>query len=122
MKIRHWISLTLACSAAQFVCTAGAQGMPGAEAEQIRPAAASRVASALFKIRPPKRHASALHELVSDLERSGYVNRSLPRPYRVAVPLVQFGEQGPKLMITYARTLPGAGAQGVLLFLTIPLP
>lgn len=119
MKTFHWISLCLVCSA-QCVSTAYAQMIPSAEAEEIRPAAASRVAGALSKIRHPSRYSSSLHELVYDLERSGYFNRSLPRPYRVAIPLAQFGEQGPKLMITYART-PG-GAEGVLVFMTIRMP
>ena len=60
-------------------------------------------------------------EWVADLERTGLVNRSLRGPYRIAVPLMSFGAAGPKLMITYARKLPGQGDNGVLLFVNIPL-
>lgn len=62
-------------------------------------------------------------EWIAELERAGIVNRSLHGPYRVAVPLMAFGETGPKVMITYARKLPGtSGAKGVLLFINIPIP
>lgn len=58
---------------------------------------------------------------VADLEQAGFVNRSLRGPYRVAVPLVSFGHAGPRLMLTYARKLPGSSDGGVLIFMHIPL-
>ena len=60
-------------------------------------------------------------EWVANLEQAGIVNRSLRGPYRIAVPLMSFGHAGPKVMITYARKLPGASNKGVLLFIHIPM-
>lgn len=60
-------------------------------------------------------------EWVADLERTGIINRSLRGPYRIAVPLMSFGDAGPKLMLTYARRLPGQEKKGVLLFIHIPM-
>ena len=57
---------------------------------------------------------------VAELEQAGIVNRSLRGPYRVAVPLMSFGPAGPKLMVTYARKLPGTNNDGVFLFIHIP--
>lgn len=45
---------------------------------------------------------SRTHEWKKNLERKGIIDRSLPRPYRVALPLASFGDDGPKLMFTYA--------------------
>lgn len=57
---------------------------------------------------------------VAELEQAGIVNRSLRGPYRVAVPLMSFGPAGPKLMMTYARKLPGTSDGGMFLFIHIP--
>ncbi len=63
------------------------------------------------------------HQWVGELEKAGVVDRSLHGPYRVAVPLIMFGEGGPALKLTYARSLPGSsGSSGPLLFINIPLP
>jgi hypothetical protein len=37
-----------------------------------------------------------------NLEQKGILDRSLPAPYRVALPIANFGDKGPKLMFTYA--------------------
>lgn len=59
---------------------------------------------------------------IADLQKAGFINRSLPKPYRVAVPLLSFGDAGPKVMITYTNNMPGnTGSKGVLLFITIPM-
>jgi hypothetical protein len=58
----------------------------------------------------------------ASLERQGYIDRSLPAPYRVAIPLMSFGDQGPKVMFTFAPTLPGTSQRQVfLLFIKIPI-
>jgi hypothetical protein len=58
----------------------------------------------------------------ASLERQGYIDRSLPAPYRVAMPLMSFGDRGPKVMFTYAPTLPGTNQRQVfLLFIKIPI-
>jgi hypothetical protein len=63
------------------------------------------------------------YQWVSDLQRAGLIDRSLPRPYRVAVPLMSFGDAGPKVKLTYARNMPGnPGTKGVLLFITMEIP
>lgn len=51
-----------------------------------------------------------------DLEKAGVLSRN--SPYRVALPLVSFGENGPKLLVTYVpRMRDGSGSKTVLLFL-----
>jgi hypothetical protein len=69
-------------------------------------------------------HAAYSHgrpDWITGLQKAGFINRSLPKPYRVAVPLLSFGDAGPKLMVTYTHNLPGnTGSKGVLLFITIP--
>jgi hypothetical protein len=72
---------------------------------------------------PHRSHHTVIHEWLADLERAGIFNRSMPTPYRVAIPLMRFGgENGPILKLTYARTLPGSsGVPGPLLFMQIPL-
>jgi hypothetical protein len=72
---------------------------------------------------PHRDYPTFIHEWIADLERIGLVNRALPNPYRVALPLVQFGNRGPTLMFTYARHLPGSGGgyPGPLLFINMPL-
>jgi|GEM_PF-3435214 len=61
-----------------------------------------------------------LHEWLKELERNGIVDRSLPRPYRVALPIAQWGNGAASLKITYAA-MPGSDARGVVLFINIPL-
>jgi hypothetical protein len=46
--------------------------------------------------------AKATEDWKKNLEQKGIIDRSLPRPYRVALPLVNFGDKGPKLMFTYS--------------------
>jgi hypothetical protein len=78
--------------------------------------------TAQLRIKPQREYRSVVHEWVGDMERAGVYNRSLPTPYRVALPLVTLGEGGPTIKLTYARTLPGsAGSSGPLLFVMIPL-
>jgi hypothetical protein len=51
-----------------------------------------------------------------DLEKAGVLSRN--SPYRVALPLVSFGDNGPKLLLTYVpRMKDGSGSKTVLLFL-----
>jgi hypothetical protein len=71
---------------------------------------------------PHREYPTIIHQWIGDLERAGIVNRALPAPYRIALPLASFGDNGPTLMFTYARTLPGtSAAAGPLLFINIPV-
>jgi hypothetical protein len=67
-------------------------------------------------------YATTGQQWVGELEKAGIINRSLHGPYRIALPLATFGESGATLKLTYARSLPGSGEPGPLLFVTIPLP
>jgi hypothetical protein len=69
---------------------------------------------------PLRHYPTEVHKWLADLEKAGVVNRSLPAPYRVALPLMPIGDTGAKLMLTYAP-LPGTDRRGVLLFVNIPL-
>lgn len=72
---------------------------------------------------PSNKLRSALPELygwVKDLERNGIFDRSLPRPYRIALPITQWGNGGPVLKVTYA-SMPGSEEKGVVFFINIPL-
>lgn len=61
------------------------------------------------------------HDWIRNLESAGIVNRSLPAPYRLAVPLAEIDNSGTVLSATYAA-MPGAtGGRGLLLFVRIPL-
>jgi hypothetical protein len=46
--------------------------------------------------------AKATEDWKKNLEQKGIIDRSLPAPYRVALPLASFGDKGPKIMFTYA--------------------
>lgn len=61
-----------------------------------------------------------LYGWVKDLERNGIFDRSLPRPYRIALPITQWGNGGPVLKVTYA-SMPGNEEKGVVFFINIPL-
>jgi hypothetical protein len=51
-----------------------------------------------------------------DLEKAGVLSKN--SPYRVALPLVSFGDNGPKLLLTYVpRMRDGGASKTVLLFL-----
>jgi hypothetical protein len=77
----------------------------------------------LLHLNPPREYASVVHQWIADLEKAGVVNRSLPGPYRIALPLITFGDDGAALKLTYTRNLPGSsGSGGPLLFLHIPMP
>src|SRR5690348_4981590 len=43
-----------------------------------------------------------------DLEKAGVLNRY--SPYRVALPLMSFGDNGPKLLVTYVPRMRDGGA------------
>lgn len=47
--------------------------------------------------------ASKTEDWRKSLEQNGIIDRSQAAPYRVALPLANFGEKGPKLMFTYAQ-------------------
>jgi len=56
------------------------------------------------------------------LEREGYIDRSLPRPYRYAIPITDLGSKDAKLMFTYTpRTPDSACSRCFLLFTKIRL-
>ncbi|MDB5764529.1 MAG: hypothetical protein JWQ21_3524 [Herminiimonas sp.] len=61
---------------------------------------------------------------ISHLQKTGFIDRSLPAPYRVAIPLMSFGgDAGPKLKMTYAHNMPGTeGGKGILFFITMETP
>lgn len=99
--------------AQSFKATPYIQPLLGAQAEGFSPSADSL----------PADFSRSSHRWISDLQRAGFIDRSLPRPYRVAVPLMSFGDAGPKLKLTYTRSMPGnPGTKGVLLFITMKIP
>lgn len=62
-------------------------------------------------------------EWIVNLQEAGILNLSLPNPYRIAMPLMSFGDTGPKVMLTYAKKMPGnIEGKGLLLFITIEIP
>src|SRR4051812_29337579 len=125
MKNSVWLILGAACCCATLAPKAWAQKplsykgtsyfqpLPGAEAESFPSSAGSL----------PVDFSRNRYRWISDLQRAGLIDRSLPRPYRVAVPLMSFGDAGPKIKLTYARNMPGnPGTKGVLLFITMEIP
>lgn len=70
--------------------------------------------------RPANKTRTLGHEWAWELEQAGIYNRKLPKQYRVGVPLMHFGESGPKLMATYASPA-GNNDRQMMLFMHIPL-
>src|ERR1700694_5322111 len=124
MKNSVWLILGTACCATlapwawaqtpqSFKATPYIQPLSGAQAESSAPSANSLSAD----------FSRISHRWISDLQKAGFIDRSLPKPYRVAVPLISFGDAGPKLKLTYTRRMPrNPGTKGVLLFITMELP
>src|SRR3569623_269049 len=72
---------------------------------------------------PSNKLRSTLPELygwIKDLERNGIYDRSLPRPYRIALPITQWDNEGAVLKVTYAA-MPGSEEKGLVFFINIPL-
>jgi hypothetical protein len=126
MRNSVWLIFGTACCCATLASWAWAQKplsfkatssyiqpLPGVEAEGFSSSASSLSAD----------FSRSSHRWLSDLQRAGFIDRSLPRPYRVAVPLMSFGDAGPKIKLTYARNMPGnPGTKGILLFITMEIP
>jgi hypothetical protein len=120
MKTRNCFGLIIVLLCAGLAHTAGAQSPANAEAMPLYLPSEDGAEAFSPKLRGRSDFSNVGRELVAELEQAGIVNRSLRGPYRVALPLVTFGHSGPKLMVTYARKLPGSGDNGVLLFIHIP--
>ncbi len=123
MKAHNWSGLMIVSLCAVLASSVDAQER--SDTQDAFPAVASDtwIDALSFKLRGRSDFSNIGREWVADLERTGILNRSLRGPYRVAVPLMAFGDSGPKVMITYARKLPGtSGEKGVLLFVNIPMP
>lgn len=59
---------------------------------------------------------------IKKLEEKGFIDRSMKGAYRYALPLMDIGNDGSKLMFTYAKHLPDTpGAKGFVLFAKIRL-
>jgi hypothetical protein len=126
MRNSVWLIFGTACCCATLASWAWAQKplsfkatssyiqpLPEGEAESFS-SSASSLSADFFR---------SSHRWLSDLQRAGFIDRSLPRPYRVAVPLMSFGDTGPKVKLTYARNMPGnPGTKGILLFITMEIP
>lgn len=124
MKTRRWLTLATPCFCAVLSSHAWAQQGSGGAEISSRPSsdqaaeAAPSYASGSEEYRYYDRH-----QWIAHLQKAGIVNRSLPNPYRVAMPLMSFGDTGPKIMLTYAKNMPGnPGEKGLLLFITVGIP
>ncbi len=124
MTARKWLTLATPCLCAVLSSHAWAQQVAGGEDVFSRPSsdpaaeAAPSYASEAEEYRYYDRH-----QWIAHLQKAGIVNRALPNPYRVAMPLMSFGDAGPKIMLTYAKNMPGnTGSKGLLLFITVGIP
>lgn len=119
MKTRNWFRMYLPPLFLFLVLPAFAQ-----EAQTVNETTAfstyDPISGFSSNLRGRSEYSNLGRELIAELEQSGVVNRALRSPYRVALPLVSFGHTGPKLMVTYARRLPGTSDGGVLFFIHIP--
>lgn len=75
----------------------------------------------LYAAPPSHKIRTTGHEWVWELEKAGVINRSAPRRYRVALPLMTIGESGPKLMATYASPAGFSNDRKWMVFVNIPL-
>jgi hypothetical protein len=65
---------------------------------------------------------SVRHEWRDALIRNGFYNPMMPKPYRLAIPLIKNEGNGPDLMLGFApRLRPVDGRNVILLFAAIPL-
>ena len=124
MKTCTWLTLATPCFCAVLTHYAWAQQASGGDEAPSQPSAslAAEVAPSYAGSSEEYRYYDR-HQWIANLQKSGIVNRSLPKPYRVAMPLMSFGDAGPKIMLTYTKNMPGnTGGQGLLLFITVGIP
>ncbi|HJV03477.1 MAG TPA: hypothetical protein VJ752_23275 [Burkholderiaceae bacterium] len=124
MKARTWLSLVTPCFCAVLAHYAWAQQASGIEEAASQPSPGPAVEAAPSYTGGSEEHRYYdRHQWIANLQKAGIVNRALPGPYRVAMPLMSFGDAGPKIMLTYAKNMPGnTGGQGLLLFITVGIP
>lgn len=89
-------------------------GISAAQAQPLSPTPALPELSLEYK--------SARHEWREALVRDGYYNPLMPKPYRLAIPLIDGQNGKPKLMLGFAPRLRSVdGKNVVLIFTAIPL-
>lgn len=109
------------CTAQWLLYIAGLSAIPLAQAQPLSPSMQQAIVTSAEPSTYLRSTLPGMHEWLKELERNGIVDRSLPRPYRIALPIAQWGHGGPSLKITYTA-LPGRGEdKGILLFVHIPL-
>jgi hypothetical protein len=123
MKARRWLTLATPCFCAVFAHFVWAQQTSGGEeAASQSPSPVLEAAPAYAGSAEEYRYYDR-HQWIANLQKAGILNRSLPNPFRVAMPLMSFGDAGPKIMLTYAKNMPGnTGGKGLLLFITVGIP
>jgi len=122
MKTHRWLGFAILSLCAVLASAADARDRTAAQAFPLFAPPDNDMEDFSSKLRGRSDFKNLGREWVAELEQAGIINRSLRGPYRVAVPLISFGHAGPKVMITYARKLPGGTGDGVLLFIHMPTP
>lgn len=124
VNARTWLTLAILCICAVAGHSAWAQRASGVEEASsqspmsLAPEAAPSYAGGSAGYRHYDRH-----QWIAYLLKTGALNRSLPNPYRVAMPLKSFGDAGPKIMLTYGNNMSGNTAdKGLILFVTVEIP
>lgn len=126
MKAHTWLTFVTSCFFVMLAPASWAQQVSnGEEAEAAsQPASSPAPESALLYTSEAAVYRDYdRHQWIANLQKAGFINRALPKPYRVAIPLMSFGDAGPKIMLTYAKNMPGdTGGKGPLLFITVGIP
>lgn len=124
MKARTWLTLSTSCFCAVLAHCAWAQQTSSAEEASSQPPSSLALETAPSYVGGSEEYRYYdRHQWIANLQKAGIVNRSLPNPYRVALPLMSFGDAGPRIMLTYAKNMPGnTGGKGLLLFITVGIP
>ena len=125
MKAHTWLTFVTPCFLVVLVHASWAQQPSNAEEAVSQSASGPALESSapLYAGEAAEYRYYDRHQWVANLQKAGFINRDLPRPYRVAMPLMSFGDRGPKLMLTFTKNMPGdTGGKGLLLFVTVGIP
>ena len=108
-NVRFLLGMSFLCASLAPEALAQSAALPGAAARAMA-------------MRLPAAERNIGQQWVANLESAGLVNRALPAPYRVAVPLVDFGDSRSQLKLTYGNHGGATESKGVVLFFTMELP
>jgi hypothetical protein len=122
MSVRNWLPFGASCLYAILVHWAWAQQTSSIQRVYSQPPSSSSADAAPSSSRGSIDFSKGGPAWLSNMQGMVVFNRSLPAPYRVAVPLMSLGNQGPQVMITYSPGMGNTGQKGLVLFVVVEMP